>query len=777
MPGAGAALWHNGAGMAPPRSAACRRESLNTRVALGPRGRLAALGLLFLVVLTSVAFQTAPTEVAVPAPSDGSNAPTTTPLPVADGRMVLPTTVPASEPRAPALNLERVSEPFRPTLVALLTAAPANAVSRAGADEEGSAGRRGVDLSLNAARPTATTPLLTPAPTPAPERPQSDARGPRYAGWAMVAYPWMSADAMREALARQKAAGANVVWIGHNNPGEVDAHDSEPGLSYAVFEALQNEADPRRDDALAIVQAQERMLQAVRAVGLKAVLPVGYQSQMGSFWDDAHPDALRLGSRGGVNYTTAVANASFYSPDYRRDIRRYYEWVDARFVRPFRDVILMLNLADEPSGGDFSPWADAAFRQETGYGFADVGTDPERQTRLGEFQSRYIVDYATWSAQQWAELEPGLPVTMSFEGATLRVHLQLPHLESLFARTPPNFVVTFDAYPRDGPYDMPIDDTELVRLFQLVRTAAHYSVRYERPFWLWSTGNSWGLAQASPQPGNVADAVANAYYLALLARQMGGWLQGIAVWNYNVVGQGLYNDTHRTAYDPDVMFARVSETFPRLRQIMASPPGHTEVLVLAPDRPAWQQLGAERQIDPFRFRYYDLHRLIALARNNIPAAVVGSLAGEELGGIRAILVLARAPQDLTEADLAGLQAYLARGGKVVALRALSGLLGPRAEYIDGDRAEEAFAEPTSDDRVRLWQRVLGIEQPLRDGYFVATTDDALFYTLAGPLEARLVFNGRGWQADRSGNALQPLQPDGGRLLVRLDKGQYAFLTR
>ena len=72
-------------------------------------------------------------------------------------------------------------------------------------------------------------------------------------------------------------------------------------------------------------------------------------------------------------------------------------------------------------------------------------------------------------------------------------------------------------------------------------------------------------------------------YLALLARQNGGWLQGIAVWNYNVVGQGLYNDTHRTTYDPDTMFARVSESFPRMRQIMAAPAGAARVLLLAPN--------------------------------------------------------------------------------------------------------------------------------------------------------------------------------------------------
>lgn len=757
--------------------------------------------------MTSVAFQTAPRDPASPtSPRSGRAVPDGRSLldtalaestdsggrpvpaaPLFDESSTLPTAVPAGDTAFPTVDVERVSDAFRPTLVALLTAMPAGAAEATAAQPgrldpaiDEAAGRAGVDLSRGGAARLTPTPLrLTPGPTPAPDRPQSDERGPRYAGWATVAYPWMSAEAMQQAVARQKAAGANVVWIGHNNPGEVDAQSSEPGLSYAVFEALQNEADPRREDALAIVQAQERMLRAVRAQGLKAVLPIGYQSQMGSFWDAAHPDSLRLESRGGVNYTTAVSNASFYSPDYRRDIRRYYEWVNARFVRPFRDVIVMLNLADEPSGGDFSPWADEAFRRETGYGFAEVGTDPERVLRLGEFQSRYIVEYAIWSAQQWAELAPDLAVTMSFEGATLRVHMQLPHLESLFSRTPANFVPTFDAYPRDGPYDMPIDDAELVRLFHLVRTAAHYSARYQKPFWLWSTGNSWGLAQASAQPANVADAVANAYYLALLARQMGGWLQGIAVWNYNVVGQGLYNDTHQTSYDPDVMFARVSETFPRLRQIMASPPGQARVLVLAPDRAAWRQLGADRQVDPFRFHFYDLHRLIALARNNVPAAVVGSLAGEDLSRISAILVLARAPRDLADADLAALQAYLAQGGTVVALRALSGVLGAQAQYVDGDRLEEAFAEPDSSERVALWQRVLGLAQPLRQGYYVATASDALFYTLAGQLqaEAQLTFSGQGWQADPSGVPLRPLQADGGRLTVRLDKGQYAFLSR
>jgi hypothetical protein len=617
-------------------------------------------------------------------------------------------------------------------------------------------------------------------PAPAPGgRPESDARGPRYAGWATEAYPGLSADVMGQIVARQRDAGANVVWIGHNNPGEVDAQGKEPGLSYAVFEALQNELDPRYADAQTIVAAQERMLAAIRAQGLKAVLPIGYQSQMGSAWDAMYPDAVRTESRGGVNWTTAVVNASFYSPDYRRDTRRYYEWVVERLVRPYRDVILMVNLADEPSGGDYSTWADAAFKTRYGYSFAEVGDDPTRIAQLGEFQSNFIADYAAWSAGQWAELLPDLPTTMSFEGATARVHFQLPWVESVFERTPPTFYPTFDAYPRDGPPDMAIDDAELIRLFTLVRSVGHYSARYGRPFWLWSTGNSWGLAQQSPQPANVADAVANAYYLAMLSRQMGGWLQGIAVWNYNVVGQGLYNDTNRTTYDPDVMFARVSESFSRLRQIMAGPPGAARVLLLAPNGFPYRQLGSSRTVDPFAFRSYELHRLAAFARNNVPAALVARLAGEDLSRVSAVVVLARYAPDVTPEEARRLRDYLDRGGTVIAPRYLRDALGPKAQYIDGDRPEEAFADSPLPERAVLWRQAFGVERPLGGGFAVATAQDAVLYNIGSVLRAEinLPFAGRGWLVDPSGYLVDRLTATGGRLSIALDRNSYAYLTQ
>ena len=45
----------------------------------------------------------------------------------------------------------------------------------------------------------------------------------------------------------------------------------------------------------------------------------------------------------------------------------------------------------------------------------------------------------------------------------------------------------------------------------------------------------------------------------------GGDLQGIAYWNYNVREQGLYNDTHDTAYHTETMFDAI---FAQARELL-----------------------------------------------------------------------------------------------------------------------------------------------------------------------------------------------------------------
>ena len=615
----------------------------------------------------------------------------------------------------------------------------------------------------------------------------------RYAGWAVEAYPEESAAEMEATVRRMVEHGANVVWIGHNNPGTVDAGKVEPGLSYAVYEAYQDPDDGRHETAVAIVEAQHRMLAACRATGIKAVLPVGYQIQMGQVWNRQHPDDLRRDARGQpLDIYGGGVSASFYAPSYRRDIEAYYRWVHAQFTKPYADVLLMLNLADEPLGGDYSVHAEAEFRRRYGFGFDEVGNDPARQRLLGEFQSRYVVEYAIYSAGLWEEIHPSLPVTMSFDGAQARQTFTLPEVEALFRDTPSNFVVTFDAYPRDGLPSVPLSDQNLVGLFLLARSAGLYSARYGKPVWLWAAANSWGLSQASPDPGTVSDAVANGIYLALLVRQGGGDLQGIAYWNYNVKEQGLYNDTHDTAYDLETMFGQVSAALPLLRRLMVSALSRPEVLILSPPARSHTQIGAEQaaillEVQPYR-------RLAILAKEGINAAVVSSLDGWSLAGVRSIVALSPSPDHFSASDLAMLRDFLTQGGKVVTSPGVGATLadatGAAPELVyDGlvERqgtlylAQQGIAVLFEDRRHEVlsgfWAEVLGLEAP-QPGYRIVS-DRYIFYYHIGP-EAATVTWGLPYEVmgHRYDDEARPAGWfHGSDLAVTLGRREFVFLER
>ncbi len=622
-----------------------------------------------------------------------------------------------------------------------------------------------------------------------------------YAGWAVEAYPELSAADMEAMVRRMVDAGANVVWIGHNNPGEVEPDKVEPGLSYAVYEAYRDPADPRHETAMAVVEAQHRMLVACRTVGVKAVLPVGYQIQMGQVWNQNHPDDLRRDVGGNpLDIYGGGVSASFYAPSYRRDIEEYYRWVDAEFVRPHAGVILMLNLADEPIGGDYSSHAEAEFRRRHGFGFAGVGDDPDRQRLLGAFQSRYVVEYAVYSAELWREIHPGLPVTMSFDGAQARQTFTMPDVEALFRDTPANFVVTFDAYPRDGLPHIPLSDDNLVGLFLLARSAGFYSARYGKPVWLWTAANRWGLSQASPDPGTVSDAVANGLYLALLVRQAsassarggGGDLQGIVYWNYNVKEQGLYNDTHDTAYDVETMFHQVSAALPTLRWLMAAPPTHPSVLVLAPPARSYEQIGAERaavilEVQPYR-------RLAILAKEGVNAAVVGSLGGWLGPEVQVIVALSPSVDHFSADDLASLRDFLGRGGKVVTSPGVGVALAEAAgaapkPVFDGlvERrgslyvAQKGIAVLFEDDRQEVlsgfWREVLGLDAP-QPGYRIVTDRAAFQYHIGQePVTVRLAlpYVAYGYRYDDQARPVERLY--GSYLTVTLGRREYVLLRR
>ncbi|MBX6770355.1 MAG: hypothetical protein IRY83_01380 [Chloroflexi bacterium] len=519
------------------------------------------------------------------------------------------------------------------------------------------------------------------------------AAGPVYAGWAMEAYPDLSLTDFLSTFERMRAAGANIVWLGHSNPADVNPSAAEVGLAYPVYAAAIDPSDPQHEAALAILEAQRRALEAARTVGLKVVLPVNYRTQMGAAWNAAHGDSLRRGPDGAVLDFGGV-DASPYAGDFRADTAAYYRWVDQTFVAPYRDVIALINLADEPSGVDYSSPADATFAALTGYHFADVGSDPERVARLGAFQTHVMVDFAIWAAQQWQEIDPAVPVTMSFDGGPGRKNQQAPALEPLFRDTPPNFQPAWDAYLRDGTAADALDDSEVTALVVFAGTLGHLSARYQRPYWLWSAGNSWGLGQQSDDPDTIADALVNLRLLADVSREAGGLLRGIAVWSYNLRGQGLYNNPHPTTYAPDDLFNRLSASFPTIRGILQGPPGPgPDALILAPAALPERLLGGERIVDIWKFRGYNFGDLLSLVRSGLTPAVVSTLDGEQLSGVRLLVVLARGPDDLTPGDVAALRAYRAAGGTLVDAESVDGPLALGAQWVaPGNAAEILFGK-------------------------------------------------------------------------------------
>lgn len=626
-----------------------------------------------------------------------------------------------------------------------------------------------------------------------------------YAGWAAEAYPEQSAAQVEAMVRRMAAAGANVLWIGHNNPGEVSPDKVEPGLSYAVFEAYRNPSSPRHQAAAAMVQAQHRILTACRAAGIAAVLPVGYQIQMGEEWNAQHPDALRRDAAGGLlNIYGGGVSASFYAPSYREAIRAYYRWVDAEFVVPYADVLLMLNLADEPIGGDYSVHAEGEFRSQSGFGFGEVGELPERQRLLGLFQSRYVVEYSAFSARLWQEIHPGLPVTISFDGGQARNAFAMPDVEALFRDTPANLVITFDAYPHDGLPTEPASEEDLTGLFLLARSLGAYSARYGKPVWLWAAANSWGLSQPSPDPGSISDAIANGLYLALLLRQAGGDLRGIVYWNYNVKQQGLYNNGNPTAYTAAEMFDRVSQNLPTLRSLMEAKPGRADVLLLAPASWVHRQVGASR--DAVRPQAHPLGQLALLAQSGAAVVVVGELDGVWLAGAKAVLVLPATSESLPAGDRLALEAYLEGGGTVVASDDVAGSLRAAAERSPGAESAEPeggeglsayrglverqgnlfFLHSELPDLLRpewrsllgpFWQQVLGVA-PLEPAYRIVT-DEVVFYYHLGPepvtWKLSFPYEASGYRYDEAARPVERIH--GPYRTLTLARREYALILR
>jgi len=558
---------------------------------------------------------------------------------------------------------------------------------------------------------------------------------PPFVGWATVAYPDESSDTYRAMVERQLQAGANFVWIGHNNPGTVERNKVEPALSYAVFEEATEPSAPNHEDAGLILEAQLRFLEVCRQLAVPVVLPVGYQIQMGHWWETRHPGHLRRDAQGGV-IDWGGSSASIYSPVYQEDITRYYRWVIETVVRPYRDIIQLINLADEPFGGDYSAPAERVFKKRHGFGFAEVGDDPGRQRALGEFQSDMIVEYACWSAERWHEIEPAIPTTMSFCGFHGREENLMPTVVNLFRKTPPHFEITFDLYPRDGPFAHPITRTDITPLWIFLRQIGGLSRRYDKPLWMWPTGNSWGTGQASLDKGYISDAVANHYYNTDLIVAAGGRLKGSAVWNFNIRNQGLYNDPHETTWDPDEMFERVSAVFAEIHPLMqrsleAPVEPSARIAVYALPEPGFLRLGQSRapvaRLKKPETRPYDFTVLEMLVHQNTPFAVVADL--EDLpAGCDTLIALPETVEELPTAAQKQLEAWPGPGRTLLigpGLAALFGVSAPQSEYIEHRHNEGTLLIAELSRALRL--QVAGQYEALRRRLFGTVDYEPLFH--------------------------------------------------
>lgn len=593
-----------------------------------------------------------------------------------------------------------------------------------------------------------------------------------YTGWAMEAYPDMSEKNFAFHIERQLSLGANFVWIGHNNPGEVDRHKVEPALSYAVYEAYIDKNDPRHNDAVAIIDAQHRLLKVCRQLGVPVVFPVGYQIQMGERWNRANPEHLRR-FYGGEVIDWGGISATFLSPKYQEDITKFYAWTIENFIEPYSEIIKLINLADEPFGGDYSQWAEDVFRRQYGITFEEAfAQGREGLITAGQFQSRYVVEYARWSAECWHKLYPHIPTTMSFCGHHGREENHMPDVVALFSDTPHHFHPTFDVYPRDGSQKHPVTEADVTMLIILLRQLSYLSARHHKPYWLWTTGNSWGLGQASPDPAHISDALANQFYAVATAVANGGDLRGIAVWNYLCRNQGLFEDIYHTVYDPEQMFTRITKILAWLRSFLGKPEliQPAEVALVLPRSFGYRRIGELKQSVWVRvYGVENLHPLAKQAVNFIVVSEVSEILDYESahpGVLKAIIFMADQKETLDPESAQLLHNYLQDRARS---NSLPGLFLPekiasqlRLESID---ASSLIVLPDSPDKISadFWQQHLSpiLKLSETNSMYVATIDHIrLIYNLSHKeqtLFQQQALNGWYCELDLAGNELRRIK--------------------
>lgn len=374
------------------------------------------------------------------------------------------------------------------------------------------------------------------------------------AGWAYSVRVDVDRAAIARDMKRMKSAGANVVYLSHANPGEV-APDSEPGMTFAVWDAIERGTDEKTKAEAQLARIKDA-IELAEAEGLSIVLAVGYQMELGSAWSDAHDADLRRDADGTPMLTWTDLHAgrtgSPYSKTVRADLERYWRWVDATLVRPHPKVVA-LNIGDEPMGADWSPSAKAEFARVYGRPFDDAPAEAQ-----GHFLSGVLADWASWSAGAWLRINPDVHTLMTF-------HIQrdvpwFPDFERIFAEAPRSFIVSADTHLHDAPPEIaPLDPSLLANQ---ARTLGWLSRVYGKTLMLWSSANDWGLgcdrALESCKFG-VEDAVKNVDLVTDLPREVGGDVGMVMAFGYNQKYLGAFGPApNPRVYDPTDLFTRVS---------------------------------------------------------------------------------------------------------------------------------------------------------------------------------------------------------------------------
>lgn len=413
-------------------------------------------------------------------------------------------------------------------------------------------------------------------------------------GWAYTAVPGVSRDQMVKDIRKMKDLGANIVYIGHANPGDVNPNGVEPGLNPAVYFALRDNS-ANASDASSIYQAIINSLEASKEIGLDVVLPIGYQIQMGADWNAKNPDSLRLDSNGNnLDFWGSGPTASPYSPTYQRDIKEYYQWVNKEIITKYPHIVA-INLGDEPMGSDFSQWAKEEFTGRFGVNFDSAPAEAR-----GQFLSEVIADHAAISANMWEEINPAVWTMMTFH--IQRERPWLPNIEALFRKTPDNFVFSSDTHLHDDLPNKPLTAEEQTYLYGMIRTYSYLSKVYGKKMMLWSAANAWGLTNQ----GGIEEAGKNLAIIDTAVRQGGGKVAMLMAWGWNIKGQGVYRCENQCAFDPEEMINFVSSKLALMRDSLSNQAENTPSKVIyLPSYILNKKIG-EENVDYIANAYVDL---------------------------------------------------------------------------------------------------------------------------------------------------------------------------